>query len=195
VKSGTVTRIQTGYDGGYGQNIVIQHGDGSSTRYCHLSKIVVSGEGVFVSAGQRIGLSGNTGSSKGPHLHFGYYIKEGGNLYAVDPVTHGLDQPNNGDAYLYDGPMYKAGASNGEYTNGIYFLTKDNSGKFTRRWYGLVPFWTAGETVRIMIEAYDKMNETPNTTTNPYRIDLKITNSNGNIVKDADGRITKGNVC
>jgi len=167
-----VSAIKDNSRKGYGWNIVIDHNDNTVTRYCHFigfsKKIndsfddINNGNSLSVAAGELIGYSGNTGSSQGPHLHFGYYINEGGKLYAVDPVTHGLDQPNNGDAYLYDGPMYKAGANIGEYTNGIYFLTKDGAGNFTRRWYGGVPYWTAGETIRIIVEAYDKMNETPN---------------------------------
>lgn len=53
----------------YGKWIVIKHNNGLSTLYAHLSSISVSpGEGVEV--GQRIGYSGNTGYSTGPHLHF-----------------------------------------------------------------------------------------------------------------------------
>ncbi len=67
VKSGTV--VFAGWSGGYGYRIVITHGDGSETSYSHLSDIGVE-KGDAVGAGSQIGLSGNTGHSTGPHLHF-----------------------------------------------------------------------------------------------------------------------------
>ncbi|WP_034446077.1 peptidoglycan DD-metalloendopeptidase family protein [Butyrivibrio sp. AE2032] len=65
--SGTVTRA--GWGSGYGYCVYIRHPDGRETRYGHLSKVLVS-VGQSVSQGQRIALSGNTGVSTGPHLHF-----------------------------------------------------------------------------------------------------------------------------
>lgn len=64
---GTVS--YAGWQNGFGNTIVISHGNGLKTRYAHLSKITVS-SGEKVSQGERIGLSGNTGNSTGPHLHF-----------------------------------------------------------------------------------------------------------------------------
>ena len=64
---GTVTRA--GWGSGYGYCVYIQHPDGKSTRYGHLSKVLVKA-GQTVSQGQKIALSGNTGVSTGPHLHF-----------------------------------------------------------------------------------------------------------------------------
>ena len=64
---GTVS--SAGWSGGYGYCVLITHPDGSQTRYAHLSKVLVSA-GQSVSQGQKIGLSGSTGISTGPHLHF-----------------------------------------------------------------------------------------------------------------------------
>ncbi len=64
---GTVTF--SGYDGGYGYTVRISHGDGVVTVYAHNSKLQVK-KGDKVYKGQQIALSGNSGSSTGPHLHF-----------------------------------------------------------------------------------------------------------------------------
>jgi murein DD-endopeptidase MepM/ murein hydrolase activator NlpD len=61
--------ISTGWMKAYGQTVVIDHGSGVHTWYCHLSAITVS-EGSVVSRGQVIGRVGSTGMSTGPHLHF-----------------------------------------------------------------------------------------------------------------------------
>ncbi|MDJ1130857.1 M23 family metallopeptidase [Streptomyces iconiensis] len=61
--------VEAGNGGAYGNNIVIKHKDGTYTQYGHLNSIGVS-VGQSVKAGQQIGLSGSTGNSSGPHLHF-----------------------------------------------------------------------------------------------------------------------------
>ncbi|MET9696951.1 M23 family metallopeptidase [Streptomyces sp. NPDC006529] len=61
--------VEAGDGGAYGNNIVIKHNDGTYTQYGHLSRLSVSA-GEQVTAGQQIGLSGNTGNSFGAHLHF-----------------------------------------------------------------------------------------------------------------------------
>lgn len=79
---GTVTRISENA-GGYGKLIQIDHGYDVETVYAHLSEINVA-EGQSISAGTVIGLSGNTGRSTGPHLHF--EIVDGG--IPIDPLKH-----------------------------------------------------------------------------------------------------------
>lgn len=64
-----VVSRDSGWNGGYGQYIVIKHSNGTQTLYAHLSSNIVS-EGQQVSQGQLIGYSGATGKSFGPHLHF-----------------------------------------------------------------------------------------------------------------------------
>ena len=72
-----------GWQGGYGNVVYIRHEDGRETRYGHLSRVQVS-VGQTVRQGQRIALSGNTGNSTGPHLHF--EIRIGGS--AVNPLNY-----------------------------------------------------------------------------------------------------------
>lgn len=67
--NGVIMATSTGWSGGYGNQIVVSHGNGVATRYAHLSSVKVS-SGQTVSQGQLIGYSGNSGNSTGPHLHF-----------------------------------------------------------------------------------------------------------------------------
>lgn len=68
-ESGTVILASYGWNGGYGNYIIVNHGNGLTTRYAHASKLYVSA-GQSVSRGQVIGAVGSTGNSTGPHLHF-----------------------------------------------------------------------------------------------------------------------------
>jgi len=61
--------IYSGWNGGYGNCIMIDHGDGTVTLYAHLSSLQVQA-GEIVIRGQRIGRAGTTGYSTGVHLHF-----------------------------------------------------------------------------------------------------------------------------
>ena len=63
------TVVKAGWGSGYGYCVYIQHPDGKVSRYGHLSKVLVKA-GQSVKQGEKIALSGNTGVSTGPHLHF-----------------------------------------------------------------------------------------------------------------------------
>jgi murein DD-endopeptidase MepM/ murein hydrolase activator NlpD len=73
--------VREGYDGINGNHVILDHGDGWSTAYCHCTHTVV-GMGENVSAGQVIGYVGSTGRSTGPHLH--YAVRQYGRF--VDPA-------------------------------------------------------------------------------------------------------------
>ena len=64
---GTVIRAST--NGGYGKMVEIDHGNGVTTIYAHLSSIAVR-VGQTVTVGQTVGRAGSTGRSTGPHLHY-----------------------------------------------------------------------------------------------------------------------------
>nr|WP_205936961.1 peptidoglycan DD-metalloendopeptidase family protein [Rhizobium leguminosarum] len=73
--------ISAGWTGGYGNMIEIDHGNGISTRYGHMSEVLVK-VGDTVDRNDVIGLAGSTGRSTGTHLH--YEVRQDG--HAVDPV-------------------------------------------------------------------------------------------------------------
>lgn len=61
--------VKAGWTGGYGNLLEIDHGNGLTTRYGHLSEIIVE-VGAEITRGQEIGKVGSTGRSTGPHLHY-----------------------------------------------------------------------------------------------------------------------------
>jgi LysM repeat protein len=67
--SGTVLLARVGWNGAYGNMVVITHSNGTKTLYAHMSKIATS-TGKSVYKGEIIGYVGSTGRSTGPHLHF-----------------------------------------------------------------------------------------------------------------------------
>ncbi|HZG05285.1 MAG TPA: M23 family metallopeptidase [Streptomyces sp.] len=83
---GPGTVVTAGWGGAYGNQVVIRHHDGRYTQYAHLSALQVV-PGQPVDAGDRIGLSGSTGNSTGPHLHFEARV---GPAYGsdIDPIAY-----------------------------------------------------------------------------------------------------------
>ena len=83
-KAGTVIVAQ--YSSSYGNYVVISHGSGNTTLYAHMSSIKTS-VGEYVNQGDVIGITGSTGNSTGPHLHF--EVTENG--VRVNPLSHGAE--------------------------------------------------------------------------------------------------------
>ncbi|MFB7243727.1 peptidase [Streptomyces populi] len=78
--------VSSGWGGSFGYQVVIRHADGRYTQYGHLSAISVRA-GQSVVAGQRIGRSGSTGNSTGPHLHF--EVRTGPGFGSdIDPMSY-----------------------------------------------------------------------------------------------------------
>ncbi|MFJ5922265.1 M23 family metallopeptidase [Kitasatospora sp. NPDC092948] len=83
---GNSTVVSSGWAGAYGNQVVLKLSDGRFAQYAHLSQLDVKA-GQHVNAGDRIGKSGNTGNSTGPHLHFEIRTA---NQYAkvTDPIAY-----------------------------------------------------------------------------------------------------------
>jgi murein DD-endopeptidase MepM/ murein hydrolase activator NlpD len=87
--TGDGTISETHYNGGYGRQIVIDHGFGYKSSYAHLNKILVS-EGQAVKRGDLIGEVGNSGLSTSTHLHYEVYL----NGQMVNPINYFFDDIN-----------------------------------------------------------------------------------------------------
>ncbi|MQA11654.1 MAG: peptidoglycan DD-metalloendopeptidase family protein [Pseudonocardiaceae bacterium] len=93
--SGEVTKVEDLGDDSYGKYLVIEHTDGWTTLYAHLSAFEAS-EGDSVSTGDLIGKVGSTGGSTGPHLH--YEQIDGGTVQRV--VLNGVKIKYYGDTEI-----------------------------------------------------------------------------------------------
>ncbi|MFH9611809.1 peptidoglycan DD-metalloendopeptidase family protein [Streptomyces sp. NPDC017448] len=83
---GPGTVVSAGNSGSYGNEVVIKHEDGMYSQYAHQSALNVS-VGQTVTGGQQVGLSGSTGNSTGPHLHF--EVRTGPSYGSdVDPIAY-----------------------------------------------------------------------------------------------------------
>ena len=87
-----------GYDTEYGFFVRLRHGDGYETMYGHLSRLLVE-EGDSVGAGQVIGLSGSTGRSTAPHLHFEIFVDG----ESIDPSILISEECSNGNILIQGG--------------------------------------------------------------------------------------------
>ncbi len=108
--AGSGTVVAAGPAEGYGNAVLIDHGDGFLTHYGHMSAITVT-VGQKVTAGQQIGNEGSTGHSTGPHLHF--EVHEGFYKNPIEPTQwmheHGVDIP--GCVTFTDAPTPTAGTT------------------------------------------------------------------------------------
>ena len=93
--TGDGTVEDAGWESGYGNCVVINHGYGYKTRYAHMSRIGVR-RGEKVIRGQVIGAVGNTGKSTGPHLHYEVIVKgrtvNPANYYYMDLTPEEYDE-------------------------------------------------------------------------------------------------------
>jgi murein DD-endopeptidase MepM/ murein hydrolase activator NlpD len=97
--------VAAGWDNtGFGNRVIIDHGNGTQTLYGHLNKVMAR-VGDTVQAGQQIGLSGTTGNSSGPHLHFGVQV----NGQWVDPAPYLAGQGTSVDGLSTPSPLALGG--------------------------------------------------------------------------------------
>jgi murein DD-endopeptidase MepM/ murein hydrolase activator NlpD len=87
--AGTV--VFSGDQGGYGTSVVIEHGDGTRTRYAHLSAALVQ-KGDQVGSGQPVGRAGRSGRATGPHLHFEVIARNGARVPPQQWASMGIER-------------------------------------------------------------------------------------------------------
>lgn len=87
--TGSGTVVYTGYDSTYGYMVVLQHNDSVVTIYGHNDKILVQ-PGQKVLVGTRIALSGNSGKSTAPHLHYEIRVND----KPLNPLANLYDKKN-----------------------------------------------------------------------------------------------------
>jgi len=102
--------------GGYGNYVIIDHGDGTSTVYAHMSSdSVVVKVGDTVKQGQKIGIMGSSGSSTGCHLHFEVRL-DGTKVNPLNYINAENTRPSNFAVSNIDGGIIVVG-DNGDYSN------------------------------------------------------------------------------
>lgn len=112
IQDGIVKHVLDCGDKNVGKGVIIQHEDGTQAIYGHLSQINVK-EGAALHQGDMFVLSGNTGHSTGPHLHFGIKNADGSLL---DPTPY-VDANNAGDMSLWESMLYNGKVGQMDYFN------------------------------------------------------------------------------
>ena len=87
--AGDARVVSAGWQGGYGNTVVLDHGKGHTTLYAHMSRTARIKRGQSVSQGEVIGYVGSTGLSTGPHLHYEFRI----NGAHRNPLQHTMPPP------------------------------------------------------------------------------------------------------
>jgi hypothetical protein len=96
------SRAANNRSGGYGNYIIIDHGDGYQTLYAHLPTTVPwVAVGDFVVVHQQIGLMGNTGNASGPHLHF--EVRHNGSIIDPNPLIGGAVSASSSTTKIEEG--------------------------------------------------------------------------------------------
>lgn len=152
-RSGTVIypydHTQTGYGdgylgsrdgGGYGNYVIIDHGDGIYSLYAHMyANSITVFAGDTVEQGQVIGKMGTSGNSTGTHLHF--EIRNGGNTrdFKVDPLLYvDPDNPRPAGSSLIDWIKNVEGGISGRYVDGDNYIVYDGGDGVLTVGYGIV---------------------------------------------------------
>lgn len=126
VKDGVVTSVKDNGKNGFGKSIGIKHKDGYTSIYGHLNAQGVR-VGDNVTAGQPIGLSGNTGLSSGPHLHFEVRSNGADQSTNVDPMAYisGSSSPKRAADFSAESAAKSSGSGSsllGEMSSGVQLL-------------------------------------------------------------------------